>query len=100
MPPRLHRITIYPIKSLDGVSVDQVAVLPSGSLAGDRRFALLDRDGKFVNGKRTAAVHQIRACYDSSRMHVHLHDAALNATAELSLVDSHAELGNWFSKAL
>jgi uncharacterized protein len=100
MSPRLHRITIYPIKSLDGVSVEEVDVLPSGSLAGDRRFALLDHNGRFVNGKRTAAVHQIRASYDLLRMRVHLRHIARNTDAEFSLVDSHVELGDWFTAAL
>jgi hypothetical protein len=33
-------------------------------------------------------------------MHVHLHDAAHNSAGGFSLVDSHTELGIWFSKAL
>ena len=42
----LRRITIYPIKSLDGVSVDSVEVLPTGSVANDRRFALMGAGGQ------------------------------------------------------
>jgi MOSC domain-containing protein len=54
MSARLHRITIYPIKSLDGVAVDEIEVLPACGLANDRRFALQDANGRFINGKRTA----------------------------------------------
>lgn len=60
----LAEIWIYPIKSLDGVSVDRAEVLSSGALAWDRRLALVDDEGKVVNGKRTAAVHQLQASYD------------------------------------
>ncbi len=59
--PRLSHIFIYPIKSLDGVSVTQTKILSGGALAHDREFAIVDQQGKWVNGKRTAAVHQVRS---------------------------------------
>ena len=74
MTATLGRITIYPIKSLDGVDVESVAVLPNGALENDRRFALVDADGHYVNGKRTAAVHRIRAAYDLTQMTVRFDD--------------------------
>jgi uncharacterized protein YcbX len=61
--PYLARITIYPIKSLDGVEVEAATLLPGGALEHDRRFALLDDQG-FVNGKRTDNVHRLRALTD------------------------------------
>ena len=48
----ISRILIYPIKSLDGVEVPEVATLASGALAGDRRLALVDANGRVMNGKR------------------------------------------------
>jgi uncharacterized protein len=59
--PVLHRIEIFPIKSLDGVVTDRISVLPSGALEGDRQFAMVDEQGRFVNGKSTALVHRLRA---------------------------------------
>jgi uncharacterized protein len=59
--PTLHRIEIFPIKSLDGMTIDQVNVLSSGALRGDRQFAIMDEQGQFVNGKSTPLVHQLRA---------------------------------------
>lgn len=100
MPPRLARITIYPIKSLDGITVDEVAILPSGCLENDRRFALFDANGRFVNGKRTTGVHNVRAAYDLANMRVRLHDTAHNHTAEFSLADSQAEIGVWLSETI
>jgi uncharacterized protein YcbX len=100
MPARLHRITIYPIKSLDGVAVDEVEVLPSGCLANDRRFALFDADGRFVNGKRTAAIHYIRAAYDLANLRVQLRDTARDHDTEFSLADSQIEIGAWLSEAI
>jgi uncharacterized protein YcbX len=62
--PTLDRITIYPVKSLDGVDVAECGVLPSGALENDRRWRLVDLDGRVVNAKRTARFHAIRVEYD------------------------------------
>lgn len=62
--PFLERITVYPIKSLDGVTIEQARVLPSGALEHDRRYALQDAAGNFINGKRQARVHLLRASFD------------------------------------
>jgi uncharacterized protein YcbX len=91
----LDRITIYPIKSLDGVDVPAARVLGSGSLENDRRFAIVDKSGKFVNGKRTAAIHAIRAEYDLAAMRVRL-----GGVDEFSLRDEQAEIAAWLSQAL
>ncbi|GAP97022.1 MOSC domain-containing protein [Leptolyngbya sp. NIES-2104] len=61
---KLDRILIYPIKSLDAVSVNQAKILPGGSLEHDREFCIVDENGTWVNGKRTARIHQIRSQFD------------------------------------
>lgn len=58
---RLSRIRLYPVKALDGVDVPSARLLPSGSLEHDREFAILDGQGRPVNGKRCADVHRLRA---------------------------------------
>jgi hypothetical protein len=60
----LAGISIYPVKSLEPVSLQQARVLRSGALEGDRAFALFDSEGRFVNGKRNALVHRLRSAYD------------------------------------
>jgi hypothetical protein len=61
--PRLARIDLHPIKSLDPVSLAEARIGPSGGLEHDRAWALFSADGRWVNGKRTAAIHLIRAAY-------------------------------------
>jgi uncharacterized protein YcbX len=61
--PRLANIRLHPIKGLDPVSVKEARIGPGGGLAFDRAWALYSADGQWVNGKRTAAVHLIRAAY-------------------------------------
>ncbi|MCI0527581.1 MAG: MOSC N-terminal beta barrel domain-containing protein, partial [Nitrospira sp.] len=63
--PLLDRITIYPIKSLDGVTVTEAKILPSGALEYDREFAIFSEQGNFVNGKRNEKVHLLRSLFDA-----------------------------------
>lgn len=61
MMPYLAKILLYPVKSLNGVEVENARVLASGALQHDREFAIFDEQGKFVNGKRHAKIHLLRA---------------------------------------
>ena len=61
--PRLANIRLHPIKSLDPVSVKEARIGPGGGIEHDRAWALYSVDGQWVNGKRTAAVHLIRAAF-------------------------------------
>jgi uncharacterized protein YcbX len=61
--PRLVNIRLHPIKSLDPVERKEARIGPGGGLEFDRAWALYSVDGQWVNGKRTAAVHLIRAAY-------------------------------------
>lgn len=62
--PYLARITLYPLKALDGMDVLQARLLPNGALQGDRMFAVVDEHGRYVNGKQNAKVHRLRSCFD------------------------------------
>lgn len=66
MQPRLVGIRVYPFKSLDPVALESATVLPSGALAGDRRYAFIDGKGKFVNGKNSPGVCSIRSEFDTA----------------------------------
>lgn len=61
--PRVQRLFVYPIKSLDGVERQQLNFTKRGGLDGDRRFAIFDSSGKFINAKREARLHLIRASF-------------------------------------
>ncbi len=61
--PTLSEIWIYPIKSLDGVRVQQSGFAPGGSLAFDRRWGLFAENGAVVNAKREPRIHQIRSTF-------------------------------------
>lgn len=61
--PQLTGIRLHPIKSLDAVSVSEARIGSGGGLEHDRAWALYSVDGRWVNAKRTAAMHLIRATY-------------------------------------
>ncbi|WP_299487921.1 MOSC N-terminal beta barrel domain-containing protein [Acaryochloris sp. IP29b_bin.137] len=63
--PHLARIDLYPFKSLDGVTVQSAHILASGALEHDREYACFDRQGKVVNGKRFAQIHQLRSQFSN-----------------------------------
>jgi hypothetical protein len=65
-------LSIFPIKSLDGLSRSAVTILPSGTFQHDREFALFDGDHHFVNGKRQFKVHLIRSRIDLDRQWLEL----------------------------
>ena len=61
--PRLANIRLHPIKALDPAPVNEARIGPNGGLELDRVWALYSADGRWVNAKRTAAMHLIRASY-------------------------------------
>ncbi|HLZ62419.1 MAG TPA: MOSC N-terminal beta barrel domain-containing protein [Ktedonosporobacter sp.] len=95
--PYLSAIHLFPFKSLDGITVEQATILPSGALLGDRAFALVDEQGCFVNGKRNALVHCLRAHFD---LHERILALRIQGTSDEHFfqVDTEREqLNAWFS---
>jgi uncharacterized protein len=62
----LSRIDLYPIKSLDGVSVTEARISAGGTLESDRVYAIVDEAGAYVNGKRTGQVNLLRTAFADS----------------------------------
>lgn len=91
----LCRIRIFPIKSLDGMAVEQAAITSGGILEKDRIYAIVDAEGKVVNGKRTARVHQVRCLFDPAIKEVQLRPTDA-APAQFCLDDRQA-VSKWFS---
>ena len=62
--PVIKNITIYPVKSLDGVSLQKARIGNGGCLVHDREYAIVDSSGKFVIGKTNVLVHSLRSKID------------------------------------
>ena len=86
--PTLDRITIYPVKSLDGLELVECGVLESAALENDRRWRLVDMDGRVINAKRSPVFHAIRAEFELDERLVTLWvDPAAIAAAALPSAD-------------
>ncbi|GET36539.1 MOSC domain-containing protein [Microseira wollei] len=95
--PYIADILIYPIKSLDGVGVNRARILAGGALERDREFAILDAQGRFVNGKRNAKVHLLRSFWDETGKTVTLQIEGKQEKRVFDLAENRTELAAWFS---
>lgn len=98
LPACVSRIDVFPVKSLDGVSIPAGTLRAAAGFARDRQFAIVDAEGYVVNAKRTAEIHQVRAIYDTdlSRIGVGV-EGFDDAPAWFSLDSERAELSAWLS---
>jgi uncharacterized protein len=98
--PRLANIRLHPVKSLDPVHVKEARVGPGGGLESDRAWALYSADGQWVNGKRAAAIHLIRAAFAPDVSSVTLSvpgDQRRIPTTTLSFPRDTEAASKWFS---
>lgn len=93
-PGWLAEIWIYPVKALDGELVQEAHVTPGGSLAFDRRWAMTDASGSFMNGKRNRTIHQVRSRFDFTSETIRLEYAETRFDGPVS------EAGGWLAEVL
>lgn len=97
MNPYLADIFLYPIKSLDRVAVERATVLESGALEHDREWAICDRQGLFVNGKRNPKIHQLRSLLDEDFRTLSLEIQQTEQKAVFDLERETTALESWLS---
>ncbi|WP_224095284.1 MOSC domain-containing protein [Nostoc sp. MS1] len=95
--PYLAKIFIYPIKSLDGVELEQGRVLASGALEHDREFALFDEKSKVVNGKRYSSIHQLHSQFSIPQRTISLQLPGQESTTVFHLDQERQALTNILS---
>jgi uncharacterized protein YcbX len=101
--PRLARIQIHLIKSLDRLEVSAATIGSAGSLQFDRAWAIYSLDGRLVNATRVPALHLIRATYAPSFASVTLavpNDRRNIPIATFAFPADTASAAVWFSKFL
>ncbi|MFB6172893.1 MAG: MOSC domain-containing protein [Haloarculaceae archaeon] len=95
--PTLSQIAVHPIKALDPVDRETAPITAAGGLDGDRAYAVVTEEGDYVNGKRTAAVHRLRASVDLDAGHVTLRVQDQEAEHRFHLDRDRAALEAWLS---
>ncbi len=96
----LERISVYPIKSLDGINLNTVEITSGGSLRFDREFAFVDEDGKFINGKKFGQIHLIRSSYSLNERLVEFSIKKENFKKIFHLEKEKTEIEKFFSDFL
>jgi uncharacterized protein len=97
LTPVLAAISIYPLKSLDGIALNQTQLLESGALQHDREFALFDAQDRFVNGKHNPQVHLLRSRLDPALQILTLQTASISP-ASFDLSAEPVALETWLSQ--
>jgi uncharacterized protein YcbX len=69
--PSVAWILVAPVKSMALVRLETVEVGPDG-IVGDRAFALIDADGRLVNGKRAGRLATITPTWDAATRRLRL----------------------------
>jgi uncharacterized protein len=93
----LGYIQIFPIKALDGMVVQEAGITAGGFLENDRIYAMLDKDGAYVNGKRNAQVHDLRCAFDAGVKEVRFWQRG-DATQTQFQLDETERIGQWLSE--
>jgi uncharacterized protein YcbX len=93
----LSQILVYPIKSLDGVSVKEARMTSGGILEFDRIYAILDESGAYVNAKRTARIQLLRTEFDPSFQEVQMWKMGDSSRNHFSLLEPEP-LNKWLSE--
>ncbi len=94
---QLGRIIIFPIKSLEGVAVKSATFTAGGILENDRIYAIYDTEGKVVNGKRTARVHEMLCVFDDNIREVQLSRNGESSKNQFQL-DCPAPIEKWMGE--
>jgi uncharacterized protein YcbX len=102
--PRLARIQVHPIKSLDPVEVQTAAIIgQAGSLQFDRAWAVYALDGRLLNARHEPTMHLVRAVYGPNFANVTLSAMDNRRNLESGFFAFPTDTGPaaaWFSKFL
>lgn len=93
----ISRINIFPIKSFPGVEVPSCHLLESGALQWDRRLALVDPNGEFVNLKRAPELHEVRADFQMDDPSVRIWTSHSVTARTFHLEHDQESLGDYLS---
>ncbi|WP_109299774.1 MOSC domain-containing protein [Aquimarina sp. AU474] len=94
--PYISKIRIYPVKSLDPIEVNE-AEIGIHSLKYDRAYAMVANDGRYVNGKRTGRVNELKATYDLKKGTIQLSHRKDKIVSEFELKEDNTALNTYLS---
>ncbi|HMI77809.1 MAG TPA: MOSC N-terminal beta barrel domain-containing protein [Ferruginibacter sp.] len=96
--PIISRISIYPVKSLDKISLQKAQIGNGGCLLHDREYAIVDGNGKFINGKANALVHSLRSEVDVEKEIISFRHESASTWNELHLQKDKPDIDKYLSE--
>lgn len=94
----LEGIWIYPIKGLDGISLETARLTEAGTLAGDREYAMVDPDGRALNGKQLDGLHELSTTFDPQTERLTVSTAETGDSHRFDLATELDAAGEWLSE--
>jgi hypothetical protein len=95
--PKLVRINVFPIKSLDPLPLERAVLLPSGALEHDRRYAMRDAAGEILTAKRTLAAQRLRSAFDPTTGRLTLRVEGTEESHTFDVIAQRDELSRFLS---
>lgn len=96
--PIVKKIIIYPIKSLSGIELPKVNISGGGSLLGDREFAIVDNNGKYINGKKNSKIYYLRTDFNLSERIVTFKSEKVNIHYTFNLDNERKIIEEWLTE--
>lgn len=97
MEPVVSKIFIYPVKSFDHVELNEVTI-GKRCLLHDREFAVFNQEGKYVNGKRTPRINELRSAFDMSDYSVTFNLNGDLISEKFNLLNDKVQIENYLSE--
>jgi uncharacterized protein len=97
LEPILSKITIYPVKSLDGVSLQKAVISEGGCLLHDREYVISDVDGNIINGKKNPLIHALRSTIDLEQQTISLQHSKQTSAVCFHLQKEKIEIQDYLS---
>ncbi len=98
--PTLRSVLIYPLKALDPLIAGDARIDPGGALENDRRWAMRDRAGRFINGKKNERVSLVRSRYRMHPFSVFLKAEGMGDEAVFLMPEESRLAGEWLTRFL
>lgn len=97
LKPVISKITIYPVKSLDGVSLRKAEISEGGCLLHDREYAMTDEQGNYIIGKSNPLVHSLRTTFDLENETISINKINENDRTTFHLQKNRNEIESYLS---
>ncbi|MCE1189969.1 MAG: MOSC N-terminal beta barrel domain-containing protein [Ignavibacteria bacterium] len=88
----VSELFVYPVKSLDGVSISSATLSKAGALGNDREYALFTADGNLLHGKNCPKLLSIRAGYQDTFEQITISAPGLPTPRTINLLSGTSEL--------